>query len=97
MEPERHQQLGNVSAVSGSIVYAGGSFSQIGGTESFMHRGARRGHGHATAWNPISQSAVNALVVSGSTVCMGGQFFAIGGQQRNRIAALDATTGNATA
>ena len=38
-----------------------------------------------------------ALTVSGSTVYVGGQLASIGGQARNGIAALDATTGLATA
>jgi hypothetical protein len=40
---------------------------------------------------------VLALWVSGSTVYAGGQFISIGGQSRNRIAALDAVSGLATA
>src|SRR2546427_12849804 len=37
------------------------------------------------------------MAVSGSTVYAGGVFAYIGGQARNRIAALDATSGAATA
>ena len=40
---------------------------------------------------------VNALAVSGSTVYAGGTFTSIGGQTRNNIAALDASSGAATA
>ena len=40
---------------------------------------------------------VLALAVSGSTVYAGGQFSAVGGQTRDGIAALDASTGLATA
>ena len=42
-------------------------------------------------------AASHALAVSGSTVYAGGRFTSIGGQTRNCIAALDATTGAATA
>src|SRR5207247_9983385 len=44
-----------------------------------------------------ANSSVLALAVSGSTVYAGGIFTSIGGQPRNRIAALDAATGAATA
>ncbi len=68
--------------------------------------------GTPTAWNPSASRpgvtcppwpppakcvSVKALAVSGSTVYAGGNFTAIGGQTRNRIAALDASTGAATA
>ena len=50
------------------------------------------------AWNPnMSYGTVNSLAVSGTTVYAGGEFTSIGGRWRNEIAALDATTGNATA
>jgi hypothetical protein len=39
---------------------------------------------------------IYAIVVSGSTVYVGGNFTSIGGQQRNGIAALEASTGQAT-
>ena len=38
-----------------------------------------------------------SLAVSGGTVYAGGSFASIGGQARNRLAALDATTGLPTA
>ena len=53
------------------------------------------------AWPPPGTRAQTArcgtLAVSGSTVYAGGDFTSIGGQTRNRIAALDAATGLATA
>jgi hypothetical protein len=56
--------------------------------------------GNATAWNahdPYSSDSVRALAVSGDTVYVGGYFSKMGGQPRSSIAALDSTTGDATA
>ena len=47
--------------------------------------------------NPDADLDVYTLAVVGNTVYAGGNFFSIGGQSRNRIAALDAATGLATA
>src|SRR5207302_2281034 len=54
-------------------------------------------HGQLSAWNPNPDSYVDSLTVAGSTVYVGGEFSQIGGQQRTELAALDPTTGQATA
>lgn len=88
-------------AVDGSTVYVGGSFTSIGGQARNYIAALDATTGNATAWDPNASGGfvpyVLALALSGSTVYAGGQFTSIGGQARNRIAALDATTGNATA
>jgi hypothetical protein len=92
-------------AVSGSTVYMGGSFSganSINGTLTRNHVAAADATtGTATTWNPNTSGEVSALAVSGSTVYMGGSFSganSIGGSlTRNNVAAVDATTGTATA
>ena len=82
--------------MSGSTVYAGGDFNNIGG-QSRSHIAALDAiSGLATAWNPGADNIVFALAVSGSTVYAGGYFGTIGGQSRSHIAALDATSGLAT-
>jgi hypothetical protein len=59
--------------------------------------------GNALPWNPnagynSNQSAcVYSFALSGTTIYAGGIFNTIGGQSRNNIAAVDVTTGNATA
>ena len=54
--------------------------------------------GSPPTWNPGANGSVERhWLVNGSTVYAGGTFTSIGGQSRNRIAALDATTGLATA
>src|SRR5581483_10511021 len=51
----------------------------------------------ATSWNPDADGTVDALTVAGAVVYAGGVFGSIGGQPRLRLAALDASTGAATA
>lgn len=87
--------------VSGSTVYAGGKFTSIGGQFRNNIAALDASTGALTAWNPNAiggfSPGILALAVSGSTVYVGGQFTVIGGQLRNNIAALDISTGSATA
>jgi hypothetical protein len=84
-------------AVSGTTVYAGGSFSSIGGQLRNFIAALDATTGSATAWDPNANGAVEALAVSGSTIYAGGSFTSIGGEPRTYVVALDATTGAATA
>jgi hypothetical protein len=96
-------------AVKGTVIYAGGYFTSIGGQT--RHRIAAingdplsPGFGAATTWDPNAAGfggnyyagVIYALAVSGNTVYAGGAFTAIGGQLRAALAGLDATTGLAT-
>jgi urease beta subunit len=93
--------LVNVLVLSGSTVYAGGEFTSIGGQPRSCIAALDAATGTATVWNPNAtdgyNTRVDALVMNGTTVYAGGIFDSIGGQLRSCIAALDATTGNATA
>jgi urease beta subunit len=84
-------------ALSGGTVYAGGTFSNIGGQSRSNIAALNAATGAATAWNPVASLTVGALAVSGGTVYAGGGFTSIGAQPRNYIAALDAATGALTA
>ena len=91
-------------AVSGSTVYVGGYFTSIGGQTRNRIAALDATSGAAMAWDPNASlpagsgdASVAALVVSGSRIYVGGKFTSIGGQARNSIAALDATSGAATA
>lgn len=83
--------------VSGSIVYACGAFTSVGGQARGYLAALDAVSGLATAWNPGPNGYVYGLAVSGSTVYVGGTFSSVGGQARSCIAALDATTGQAAA
>lgn len=85
----------NALLVSGSTVYVGGYFYQIGGKDR-NHLAAVNSDGSVRDWNPNPDAMVYSLAMSGATVYAGGSFKNIGGQARNHIAALDGS-GNATA
>jgi len=80
--------------------YVGGTFTHVGGVprSNLAHILA---DGTVSAWNPNPEGGtypgVYELAVSGTTVYAGGRFTSIGGQARNNIAALDASSGLATA
>jgi hypothetical protein len=93
----------NVAALAlssdGTTVYAGGDFTSMGGQARSCIAAIDATTGLATTWNPNAggtYNGVNALAVSGTTIYAGGAFSTIGGQNRNSIAAIDATTGLAT-
>ena len=88
-------------SVSGSAVYAGGTFSgagSIGGADRDYLAALDPLTGTATSWNPQANGSVDALAVLGSTVYAGGTFSgtgSIGGADLDYLAALD--TGSALA
>jgi hypothetical protein len=90
-------------AITGTTVYAGGSFDRVGGEARNRLAAIDRTTGDPTAWSPNPNvdgnpgAVITALAVSGATVYTGGWFTAIGGEARNNLAALDRTTGGATA
>ena len=94
---------GAVSAIviSDSTVYAGGKFTTIGGETRNNIAALDASTGAATAWDPDAtpdardriNPIVSALTISGGTVYAGGTFIAMGGETRNKIAALDISTG----
>ncbi|QDV91740.1 hypothetical protein RAS2_28450 [Phycisphaerae bacterium RAS2] len=88
--------------VAGNIVYAGGSFTVIGGQtrNGLAALDATQNVNNATQWfpNPSPAGSIYSLAASGNTVYVGGDFTSIGSASRSRIAALDAktNTNNAT-
>ncbi len=89
-------------AADGARVYAGGYFSSIGGQAREYLAALDATTGQATAFDAgdvlsLHEVFIWALAASGPTLYVGGYFFYIGGQSRSNLAALDATTGEATA
>jgi hypothetical protein len=84
-------------AVSGSVIYAAGSFDSMGGQSRSNLASVNAADGTATGFDPSPHQNLNAVAVSGSIVYAAGGFTAIGGQSRNYIAALNAADGSATA
>ena len=80
-------------ALSGSLIYVGGSFDMIGGQSRICLAAIDRASGSATAWNPNPDGALYALALSGGALYAAGEFFNIGGQPRYTVAALDPATG----
>ena len=84
----------NALAVSGSVVYAGGTFQSVGLSSQVRNRLAALNSGNdPTSWNPNASNTVDALAVSGEVVYVGGAFTTIGtnNASRSRIAALKAS------
>lgn len=81
--------------------YIGGTFTSVGGVPRNNLAHIKPDKTLDANWNPNPYSpyrhGISTLVISGSVVYVGGDFSYIGGQPRNNIAALDASTGNATA
>jgi len=94
---------GRVNAISfiGSDVFIGGNFQKV-----MNHSGTQTTRNHLAAldkatgatlrsWNPNANGNVNALAVApdNSSLFVGGEFTIIGGVSRNRLAAVDPSTG----
>lgn len=91
--------------VDGSRVYAGGYFGTIAGeARGWVASFATTGVHAIDAWNPNAAmgagcqcgDGVYDIQVVGSTTYLAGNFWSLGGVPRNRVGAVDTTTGIAT-
>jgi hypothetical protein len=102
-DPDVEGGLVDALVVNGSNLYVGGQFTSIGGQPRKLLAAVDLASGVPTSWDPngggVFQPTDNvfSMAVSGSTVYAGGQFTSAGGQPRNDLAALDISTGAATA
>jgi trimeric autotransporter adhesin len=89
-------------AESGGRVYLGGQFTSIGGQPRTNLAEVDSASGSVTSWKPdvaedfVANGIVAAVAARGGSVYAGGYFRSVTGVRRNRLAALDATTGVAT-
>lgn len=82
------------SASGTGLIYAGGSFTHVGGAYHPRIVAIDPGTGKATGWPAkVGGGSVKTLAVSGSTLYLGGTFKTVNGQPRNRLAAVDTGTG----
>ena len=88
-----------------NLLYVGGEFSSIGGQTRNNLAGITTSTGIATSWNPNVTGndgsytpIVNAIAFDSANglIYIGGLFTSVGGQSRQRIAAINTTTGLAT-
>jgi|GEM_PF-985629 len=98
---------GNINSMAisadGQTIYVGGYFNKVGALDRNNIAAINVTDGAATSWDPNASDVVNAITVSGTTIYVGGQFYnggtpgiTIGGEDRNYIAAINATDGKAT-
>jgi hypothetical protein len=83
--------------VSGTVMYVGGSFTNIGSQERHHLAALDLDTGGLTPWNPDvsgTDSYIGALALQGDTIYVGGRFTNIAGQPRSNLAALESTSGN---
>ena len=80
----------------GTVVYAGGQFSVIGGQPRSNIAALDATTAKATSWNPVADYTVESLAADGATVYAGGLFDNVGSADRQGLAALDATSSQAT-
>jgi trimeric autotransporter adhesin len=93
-DPDANGRVGAI-ATTGTTVYVGGAFSNIGGQTRHNLAALDAGSpGAASAWAPEPDNSIEAIAVSGSTVYAGGSFSWIGGVRRDRMAALDGSSGS---
>lgn len=96
------QANGTVTALTvssdGNTVYAGGTFTMVGGQARTDLGAVSASTGNATSWDPGANGSVTALAISssGSPIYVGGTFTAIGGQSREDVAALSTSDATAT-
>ena len=77
----------------GTTIFAGGSFTTLGGLTANRLAGIDASTGAMTAFNPSLNSTVIKLLRSGSTLYIGGSFTQIDGTPRLRFASINTNTG----
>ena len=80
-------------APDGSVVYIGGSFTNVNGVQRRRVAALDPVTGAPTSWNPDASAKVRAIAATDTTVFIGGNFANIGGQPSQFFGAIDAASG----
>lgn len=79
--------------VSGTTVYAGGSFTSVGGQTRPRLAGVSASTGAVTAFSPAPDRPVLALAAGAGRLYAGGEFTSVGGSSRSYLAAFSLSSG----
>src|SRR5260221_378365 len=80
--------------LSGSTLYVGGNFTQIGGVPRNRVASMDKTSGAVAGLNPNVNGTVTSLALDGSTLYVGGAFTSVGGQARSCGGAVDTVSGS---
>ena len=80
-------------AVSGSTVYVGGSFTNVGGASRSNLAALSLTSAQVQPFNPVLNKPVRALATSASTLYVGGDFAKVGAASRSKLAAFSLASG----
>ena len=86
------RRLGGLQHVTRQV-FVGGNFNAAGGAARDRVAAVDTGAGNALAWNPGTDSQVDALALVGPTVYLAGGFTTVGALPRANLAAVNALTG----
>ncbi|MFA6439160.1 MAG: T9SS type A sorting domain-containing protein [Bacteriovoracaceae bacterium] len=78
---------------SDSVMYVGGTFSQVNGLNRSMVVAFDTTTDQPTIWNPTLSNTCYSIAVAGSTIYLGGSFSTVNGSSSPSIAAVNASTG----
>lgn len=84
--------------VNDTAVFAGGTFTTVGGQSRNNLASVYSNSGLPTTWDPnvTGGTGINSLAINSNLVFIGGDFTTVGGQLRSYLAALNATSGAPT-
>jgi hypothetical protein len=80
-------------AVANGVVFAGGSFTSVGGVARTNVAALDLGTGHPTSWAPFVNNSVNDMTTDGTWLYLGGYFGNVGGSPSAYLGRVSVTSG----